>query len=784
MRHTLRLSGRLLATGLLIATGLSSFGCGDTASVGEPAALGNLSVSDGTLEPPFNPATTGYTVQLSIDLLSTTITATPRVAGDTIRFDNQQASSQTITLPTPGEQQTVTIVVTDTGTGGTSKSYTVQVKRANLNGNNSLDSLGFSPGALAPTFDANTLRYTASVANSVDTVNITPTPSDSAATMTVNGQASTSGQTRTVNLNDGGQATTIPILITAQDGSTKSYEIVVSRGASSNNNLQGLATAPGILDPSFRATRTGYTVNLPATLANNVTSVRITPRLQDATASMSVNGTAATSGQAQTTPLPAPGSNFINNIVVVAQNGTTKVYTVNVVRAPLGGNNDLRNITVSPGSFDSAFNANDLNYTVDVASTVASIRVTPTLDDPAATLTVTANGPGPITTSGQTHIIPLRDAGLSTTITIAVRAPNGSIKPYTITVDRAAPPPPSGNNNLSALTVRLSTSSPNLISFSPNTTIYTVDVASTVASIRVTPTLDDPAATLTVTANGPGPITTSGQTHIIPLRDAGLSTTITIAVRAPNGSIKPYTITVDRAAPPLPSGNNNLQSLTVSPGTLSPSFSTTRARTDYAVNDVNSSATAITVTAIPQDSNATVEINNQGGNSRSIPLTGGPSTTEIEVRVIAPNGTDRTYSMTVTQPEPAAPPAPPASEPDLIAEDDSCPLLEPPSPENPDPDGCVPGTSRSDNITTFTTPRFRIPQPGPGQTPNLYVDGTRVGSIFDQAANTLQPTTPLSGDNEGIQHSITSTVTNTATNRESNPSDSLTVTISTGQSGV
>ena len=780
MTHPRTRTGRSLVGLVLVLLGLSTYGCGDTGTQSQPAELGNLSVSDGTLDPQFNPATTSYVVQLSTDTSSTTITATPRVSGDTIRIDNQQTTSQTVTLGSPGAEQSVNIVVTETGTGGTSKSYTVQVKRAGLAGDNSLASLTLSPGALAPSFDKNSLNYTTTVSNNIGSISVTPTLSDPAATMTVNGQPAISGQPRAITLSGGGQVTTITITVTAQDGSPKSYVVAVSRGASSNNNLQGLATTSGTLDPSFRADRTGYTINLPATLASTVTNVRITPRLQDTTATMTINGQPATSGQAHTTPLPAPGSNVINNIVVVAENGTTKVYTVNVIRAALGGNNNLQGLTVTPGPLVPSFTSGNITYSVDVASSVASISVTPTRQDPAATITVN----GQPTTSGQARTITLRDAGLTTTISIVVRAQNGSEKPYAIIVDRATPPPPSGNNNLQNLTV---SPGPLVPAFTSGNTTYSVDVVSSVASISVTPTRQDPAATINVN----GQPTTSGQARTIPLRDVGLSTTINIVVRALNGSEKPYTIIVDRATPPPPSGNNSLSTLTVSPGTLSPAFSTTRTRTDYTVNDVSSSATSILVIATPQDPNATVEINQQAGNSRSVPLPTGPSSTDIEIRVRALNGADKTYSLTVTQPAPAAPPAPPANAPDLLTADDSCPLrpdlVGPPTGTNAD---CavdsqgIPFGTREDNSTNITTPRFVIPQPRAGHTPNLFVDGNKVGSVFDAANNTLQPTTPLRGNNNGIQHSITSTVTDTATNLESDQSDALVVTISTGQSGT
>jgi hypothetical protein len=346
----------------------------------------------------------------------------------------------------------------------------------------------------------------------------------------------------------------------------------------------------------------------------------------------------------------------------------------------------------------------------------------------------------------------LNGAGSNTLINILVTAPNGSQKTYTVNVNRAAL---GGNNNLSGLTV-----SPGSLdsSFSANDLSYAVEVGNSVSSITVTPSRQDPAATITVN----GTPTNSGQARTVTLNGAGSNTLINILVTAPNGSQKTYTINVNRAAL---GGNNNLSALTVSPGPLTPAF--TAARTAYSVN-AGSSDTSITVTATPQDPSSTVTINGQGPNSRSIPLPGGPSSTEIEVRVIAPNGTDKTYLITVNQPAPAAPPAPPTIAPDLITEDDSC------SPGVP-PDECAPGTTKEDDVTSFTTPRFRVPQPAGGETPSLYVDGVKVAANFDQGANTLAPTAALS---DGA-HAITSTVTNTATTLESAQSPSLAVTIDT-----
>ena len=113
---------------------------------------------------------------------------------------------------------------------------------------------------------------------------------------------------------------------------------------------------------------------------------------------------------------------------------------------------------------------------------------------------------------------------------------------------------------------------------------------------------------------------------------SGSSTPIPIVVTAVSGSQNTYIVTVRRAAP---GGNNNLQSLTVSPGNLTPPF--TASRLVYTVN-VASGVDSVTVTAQPQDSGATVSIDGQTTTSRSFSLGAPGSSTEILTEVMAPNG--------------------------------------------------------------------------------------------------------------------------------------------------
>ena len=240
-----------------------------------------------------------------------------------------------------------------------------------------------SQGTLTPAFAAGTTSYTDSVANSVTSMTVTPTLADATATITVNGTAVASGAaSQAINLNVGNN--TITVVVTAQDGSTtKTYTITVNRAPSSNADLSSLTVSQGTLTPAFAAGTTSYTDSV----ANSVTSMTVTPTLADATATITVNGTAVASGSASQAINLNVGSNTIT-VVVTAQDGsTTKTYTITVTRAP-SSNADLSNLTVSQGTLTPAFAAGTTSYTDNVANSITSMTVTPTVADTTATITV------------------------------------------------------------------------------------------------------------------------------------------------------------------------------------------------------------------------------------------------------------------------------------------------------------------------------------------------------------------------------------------------------------
>jgi len=294
----------------------------------------------------------------------------------------------------------------------------------------------------------------------------------------------------------------------------------------------------------------------------------------------------------------------------------------------------LSSLTISNGTLTPSFSSSTITYTNLVANSVSSVTVTPTRTESNATITVN----GIAVTSGSASSAINLNVG-SNTITVIVTAQDSTIKTYTITVTRGSPTL-SSDATLSSLTISNGTLTP---SFSSSTITYINSVANSVGSITVTPTRTESNATITVN----GIAVTSGSASGAINLNVG-SNTITVIVTAQDSTTKTYTITVTRASPTL-SSDATLSSLTISNGTLTPSFSSsTITYTDSVVNAISS----VTVTPTRTESNATITVNGiavtSGSASSAITLSVGSNT--ITVIVTAQDGTTtKTYTITVTR---------------------------------------------------------------------------------------------------------------------------------------
>lgn len=293
--------------------------------------------------------------------------------------------------------------------------------------NADLQNLIPSAGTLAPAFAANTSSYTLNVANDVEQISFIPSLVDINATVVVNGSPTPNGtSSAAIPLVVG--SNTVTTIVTAQDGATtKSYTVNVIRAQSGNADLVGLVPSAGDLDPAFAPGATTYSLMVPS----GTSSLQLTPTSADPTATITVNGSAVASGSASTA-IPLGIGTTTLTVVVTAQNGTTRSYTVNVIRAA-STDATLASLVPSVGLLDPAFDKDTLSYSVNVDTSVERISFTPTVSEPSARVTVAGSN----VASGSSSA-PIGLAIGSNTISIVVTAHSGANRSYTVVVNRAA----------------------------------------------------------------------------------------------------------------------------------------------------------------------------------------------------------------------------------------------------------------------------------------------------------------------------------------------------------
>ena len=126
--------------------------------------------------------------------------------------------------------------------------------------------------------------------------------------------------------------------------STDALSLPTTTVISTDADLSGLTVSAGTLAPSFAAGTGSYAVSVP----NATSSLDVTPSVDEAHATVSVDGDAVASGVSATRSLHV-GANTIT-VLVTAQDGTTThAYTLTVTRAP-SADADLSGLTVSAGA--------------------------------------------------------------------------------------------------------------------------------------------------------------------------------------------------------------------------------------------------------------------------------------------------------------------------------------------------------------------------------------------------------------------------------------------------
>ncbi|MGG1550309.1 cadherin-like beta sandwich domain-containing protein [Paenibacillus ferrarius] len=470
------------------------------------ADLAGLTVGSGALSPAFSPGRQNYTVTANQPLSSLSITPTAIVPNASISVNGKSvASGQTATVDLAPGTNLIPVTVTATD-GTTQKTYVLSV--SGKTNNASLAGLSVNPSLLMPDFATDVHAYTIALNHSDTNLSITPTLSNSQATLTLNGTAS--ANQGTVMLQPPVGISVVPIVVTAEDGkTTETYSLIVNRAGPSNNAaLSGLTVSGGniVFSPETRS----YSLDV----ANTVSSMDITAAAADSGASLSIAGTSQLSGSSRTVQL-AFGSTVIPIRVVAADGLTERTYLLTVNRAPLSNHAKLEQLLVNQGTLTPGFSPDTAAYSLKVAHSLSSISLTPA-SAPGNSITVEN-----VLYNGQSAGVPVQLSVGTNIIPVMITAADGiTTNTYVVVVERAAP---SGN----ALLNRIEASSGTLSrEFTPENSIYNVNVPYDTTSLTVSPVTQDVGAAITSI----GKMTGAEAAQPIPL-DTGI-TVIPIVVTA------------------------------------------------------------------------------------------------------------------------------------------------------------------------------------------------------------------------------------------------------------
>jgi hypothetical protein len=294
-----------------------------------------------------------------------------------------------------------------TAFAATNKQSNIRTMTEVMQNTNLLSNLEIKGTQLDKAFLPEENEYSAIVENSVQNITLVVEAENSEANITINGQSFISGTTEPFSLQTGENI----FQITVNDGShpANTYKLTVTRKQSNNNLLQAIKLSKGELSPKFDSATTDYSVQV----SNEIDSITVTPEAINNTESTKVNDNLL-KDEGISVMLPVGKSDI--KIMVTAENGDVKLYSIHVIRAekqelpPVSPPKTIQNtkgsnsrinsmsqtsmqqnsgtiqktstatlfsLTVSKGTWDSTFSTNEFTYHIAVASDVSSVTINP-----------------------------------------------------------------------------------------------------------------------------------------------------------------------------------------------------------------------------------------------------------------------------------------------------------------------------------------------------------------------------------------------------------------------
>jgi|GEM_PF-1439575 len=168
----------------------------------------------------------GYGLNTERGIVYSTTNATPTVS-DSKTVMTTSTGNGAYSASVTGLSPSTSYYARAYAVNGAGTTYGAVITFTTASNDNNLSAFAISSGTLTPAFSAATVTYAATVTSATSSITITPTKNDANASITVKGTAVTSGTGASVTLVTGDNV--IPTVVTAQDGSTKTYNLTVTR---------------------------------------------------------------------------------------------------------------------------------------------------------------------------------------------------------------------------------------------------------------------------------------------------------------------------------------------------------------------------------------------------------------------------------------------------------------------------------------------------------------------------------------------------------------------------
>lgn len=342
--------GRITATTVPKTITIGSGGGGQTPTMSSDATLKSLSVSGYTLSPIFSPDTTSYTVKVP--------SSTTNVKLDgAVNHDKAVVSGLgNITLTS----STTKVPITVTAEDGTKKTYNITIEKEQdivedkKSSDATLKSLNVSGYTLTPTFKSSINTYSMQVKNNVTALNVSAIPNSDKATVVVTGNKNWKEGVNVIN-----------IKVTAEDGTVNTYIVNVTRkplnDSNQNTNKKSddnylktlIINSSHEISSKFDKNVLSYHVTVPY----NVDKLDLSYATSNSKAKVTVKGNEN---------FQVDKTNTVE-VEVTAEDGTKRIYILNVTRSTQTSDTDLKDIVIDGIPLSPAFNPDILEYDTKVS---------------------------------------------------------------------------------------------------------------------------------------------------------------------------------------------------------------------------------------------------------------------------------------------------------------------------------------------------------------------------------------------------------------------------------